>query len=166
MKRVRSLTEVLKIVNTHGVHGELKAIYYADSPEFFEKVSPLYDKNGREYKIGSLREHKGALLFKIEGINDMTEAEKLKGLSLFARREDFPPLPEGEYYLMDLIGLKAVSDGEEIGEVADIIEKAQNLLVIRTLDGRECLVPQCDAFVKKVDLDNGTIEIDVIEGLI
>ena len=160
------MIEVLKIVNTHGVKGELKALYYANSPKFFEEVSPLYDKNGNEYRITSLREHKGALLFKTKGIDDMTAAERLKGISLFARREDFPPLPEGEYYLTDLIGLKAVSDGEEIGEVTDITEKAQNLLVIRGKDGREILVPQCDAFIRRVDLENGTIEINVIEGLL
>lgn len=160
------MIEVMKIVNTHGVRGEVKAIYYADSPEFFEKVSLLFDEKGREYKISGIREHKGALLLNIEGVSDMTEAEKLKGRSLYARREDFPPLPEGEYYLTDLIGLKAVAEGKEIGEAVDIIEKAQNLLVIKKPDGKEALVPLCDAFIKKAALDEGKIYINAIEGLL
>lgn len=158
--------EVIKIVNTHGVRGEVKAVYYANSPEFFEKVSTLFDDKGQKYKILKIREHKGALLLTLEGIEDMNAAERLKGVSLYARREDFPPLDEGEYYLADLIGLEVFSDGERVGGVEDIIEKAQNLLVIRKEDGTKALVPQCDAFVKKVDLDKGIIYIDVIEGLL
>jgi 16S rRNA processing protein RimM len=160
------MIEVMKIVNTHGVRGDLKAIYYADSPDFFEEVTTLYDKNGKDYKISNVREHKGAILFNVEGIDDMTTAERLKNTSLYARREDFPPLPEGEYYLTDLIGLTVVSDGEEIGSVSDIIEKAQNLIVVKKNDGTEALVPQCDAFVKKVSLDEGKIYIEAVEGLL
>lgn len=163
---MRAMIEVMRIVNTHGVRGEVKAIYYADSPEFFDEVNILYDSDGEEYKISNVHEHKGALLLNIDGINDMTEAERLKGTTLYARREDFPSLPEGKYYLTDVIGLKAVSGGKEIGEVVDIIEKAQSLIVIKKTDGNEALVPQCDAFIKKVALDEGKIYIDAIEGLL
>lgn len=160
------MIEVMKIVNTHGVRGEVKAIYFADSPEFFEEVNVLFDKKGNEYKVSNIREHKGAILLNIDGVNDMTAAERLKGISLYARREDFPALPEGEYYLTDLIGLKAEADGAEIGEVTDIIEKAQNLIVIKKADGSEALIPQCDAFIEKVALEEGKIYINTIEGLL
>ena len=160
------MIEVMKIVNTHGVKGDLKAIYYADSPDFFDAVPRLYDKNDKEYTVGNVREHKGALLIHIEGIDDMTAAEGLKGISLYAKREDFPPLPEGEHYLTDIIGLTAFADGEKIGVVSDIIEKAQNILVIKNDDGKEFLIPQCDAFVKEVDVAGGRIIIETIEGLI
>ncbi|MCD8049930.1 MAG: ribosome maturation factor RimM [Clostridia bacterium] len=162
------MTEVMQIVNTHGVKGEMKALYFADSPEFFKQVPTLYDKNGRAFKITPLREHKGALLINIDGIDDMNKAEALKGTSLFAKREDFPALPAGEYYLTDLIGLAAVEkDGGEIGKVINISENAaQNLLVIEKPDGTTVLVPNCDAFVEKVDLDEKTIIITPIEGLL
>lgn len=161
------MIEVMKIVNTHGVKGEMKAMYYADSPSFFKKVPFLYDKKENKYHITSVKEHKGALLVAIEGVEDMDKAEMMKNTSLYAKREDFPPLPKGEYYLVDLVGLMAQTvDGEEIGEVTDIIEKAaQNLLVINK-DGREVLIPNCDAFVDRVDLQEKKIFITPIEGLI
>ena len=162
------MVEVIKIVNTHGVKGDVKAIYYADSPAFFKKVPCLYDKKGKEYKVYNIREHKGALLLNIEGIEDMTAAEMIKGVSLYAKREDFPPLPKGEYYLMDLEGLKAVTkNGEVIGVVQSVLEKtAQNLLLVKTPDDREILIPKCDAFVDEINLEEGKIVITPIEGLI
>lgn len=161
------MIEVMKIINTHGVRGEMKALYYADSAAFFKKVTCLYDKKENEYRITSVREHKGALLITIEGIDDMTAAESMKNVSLFAKREDFPKLPKGEYYLIDLIGLTAETvSGEEIGEVVDIVEKAaQDLIVIKKGD-KEILIPKCDAFVDRVDLDEKKIYITPIEGLI
>lgn len=161
------MIEVMKIINTHGVKGEVKAMYYADSPQFFKKVKCLYDKKENEFKITGVREGKNCLLVTIEGIEDMTAAERLKNVSLFAKREDFPPLPKGEYYLIDLIGLDAETvDGEPIGEVTDILEKAaQNLLVIKNGD-KEILIPKCDAFVDRVDLEEKKIYITPIEGLL
>ncbi len=161
------MIEVMKIVNTHGVKGELKAMYYADSPMFFKKVKTLYDKKENPYVITGVREGKNALLVTIEGVEDMTSAEKLKNLSLYAKREDFPPLPKGEYYLIDLIGITAVTvDGEEIGDVVNVLEQtAQNLLVIKK-DDKEILIPKCDAFIDRVDLDEKKIYIIPIEGLI
>lgn len=161
------MIEVMKIVNTHGVKGEVKALYYADSPAFFKKVPYLYDKKDNKFHITSVKEHKGALLVTLEGVEDMSAAERLKNVSLYAKREDFPALPNGEYYLIDLIGLTAETvDGECIGEVVDVLEKAaQNLLVIKKGE-KEILIPKCDAFVDRVSLDEKKIYITPIEGLI
>ena len=161
------MIEIMKIINTHGVKGEMKALQYADSPMFFKKVKTLYDKKENTYNINSVREGKNCILVTIEGIEDMTAAERMKNVYLYAKREDFPALPEGEYYLIDLIGLSAVTvDGEEIGLVSDIQEKAaQNLLVIKKGD-KEILIPKCDAFVNRVDLEEKKIFITPIEGLI
>lgn len=161
------MIEVMKIVNTHGVKGEMKALYYADSPMFFKKVPYLYDKKDNKFHITSVKEHKGALLISVEGVEDMSAAERLKNVSLYAKREDFPPLPKGEYYLIDLIGLIACTvGGEEIGEVVDVLEQAaQNLLVVKKGE-KEFLIPKCDAFVDKIDLDEKKIYITPIEGLL
>ena len=161
------MIEVMKITNTHGVKGEMKAQYYAESMTFFKKVKTLYDKKGNPYTITGIREGKGCALVTMEEISDMNGAEGMKNVSLFAKREDFPPLPKGEYYLIDLIGLNAETvNGEEIGEVVNIIESAaQNLLVIKNGE-KEILVPKCDAFVDRVDLEEKKIYITPIEGLI
>ena len=161
------MIEIMKITNTHGVKGEMKALHYADSIAFFKKVKTLYDKKEKAYTITAIREGKGCVLVTIEGIEDMNAAEAMKNVMLFAKREDFPPLKKGEYYLADLIGLVAETvDGEVIGEVCDIIEKAaQNLIVIKKGD-KEILIPKCDAFVERVDLEEKKIYITPIEGLL
>lgn len=161
------MIEMMKIINTHGVKGELKAIHYADSMNFFKKVPYLYDKNEKKFHITAIREGKNCVLVTIEGIEDMNAAERMKNVYLYAKREDFPSLPEGEYYLIDLIGLDAVTvDGEEIGTVSDILEQtAQTLLVIKNGE-EEILVPKCDAFVDRVNLDEKKIYIKPIEGLL
>ncbi len=161
------MIEMMKIINTHGVKGEMKAVHYADSLAFFKKVEYLYDKKETKFHITNIREGKNCVLVTIEGIEDMNSAERMKNVYLYAKREDFPPLPKGEYYLIDLIGLTAVTvDGEEIGTVIDILEKAaQNLIVIKNGD-KEILIPKCDAFVDRVNLDEKKIYITPIEGLI
>ncbi|MBQ7876559.1 MAG: 16S rRNA processing protein RimM [Clostridia bacterium] len=161
------MIEMMKIINTHGVKGEMKAVHYADSLAFFKKVEYLYDKKENKFHITNVREGKNCVLVTIEGIEDMNSAERMKNVYLYAKREDFPPLPKGEYYLIDLIGLTAETvDGEEIGEVVDIQEKAaQNLIAIKNGD-KEILIPKCDAFVDRVDLDEKKIYITPIEGLI
>lgn len=161
------MIEIMKIINTHGVKGEMKAVHYADSIAFFKKVEYLYDKKEQKFHITNVREGKNCVLVTIEGIEDMNGAERMKNMYLYAKREDFPPLPKGEYYLIDLIGLTAETpQGEVIGTVTDIIEKAaQNLIVINKGE-KEILIPKCDAFVNRVDLEEGKIYITPIEGLI
>lgn len=160
---------VIKIVNTHGTRGEVKALHYTDGEDFFDSVDTLYSADGsRAYKIEGWKFHKGAVLMKLKGIDDMTAAELLKGEELYAREEDLPPLPEGRYYFFQLTGLKAVlPDGSALGTVTDVSDGAGGeLLEITRENGKKCLIPKCDAFVKEVSLERGEIYITPIEGLI
>lgn len=163
------MIHVLKIVNTHGVRGDVKAVHYTDGEDFFESVSTLYTKDGsRRFEIEDWRFHKGSVLLSLKGIEDMNAAELLRGLDLYVREEDLPELPEGRYYYFQLVGLEAVlSDGNSIGKVTDVIESAgREILEVTKADGKKCLIPKCDAFVKEISLDRGEILITPIEGLI
>lgn len=163
------MINVLKIVNTHGTRGEVKALHYTDGEEFFQAVKTLYTKDGgRAYDIADWRFHKGAVLLKLKGVDDMNAAELLRGTELYAREEDLPPLPEGRYYYFQLIGLDAVlKDGQTVGRVTDIVESAgRELLELTRPGGKKCLIPKCDAFVGPVDLEKGQVLITPIEGLI
>ncbi|MCH5187600.1 MAG: 16S rRNA processing protein RimM [Oscillospiraceae bacterium] len=164
-----ALIYVIKIVNTHGTRGEVKALHYTDGEDFFGAVDTLYSADGsRAYKIDGWKFHKGAVLIKLRGIDDMTAAELLKGEELYAREEDLPPLPEGRYYFFQLTGLKAVlPDGSVLGTVTDVSDGAGGeMLTITREDGKKCLIPKCDAFVKEVSLERDEIYITPIEGLI
>jgi 16S rRNA processing protein RimM len=130
---------------------------------------PLYYKeDGTPMEINSWRFQKGAVLLNFNSIDTMELAEKLKFTKLYAKKEDLPKLPKGEYYFFELIGLKAIlPDGEELGEVTDVIENnASNLLEIKKTDGDKVLVPNIPVFVSEVDTDKGKIFITPIEGLI
>ena len=159
---------VMQIVNTHGIRGEVKALHYTDGETFFKKVKTVYKESGEAVKINSLKFHKGSVILKLDGIDEVNDAEKLKFTKLYAKEEDLPKLPKGEYYFFELIGLTAVlPDGEELGKVTNVIENnASNLLEITKNDGEKALVPNIPVFVEKVDIKNGTIHITPIEGLI
>lgn len=159
---------VMQIVNTHGVRGEVKALHYTDGEDFFKKVKTVYKEDETPIKINSWRFQKGAVLLKLEGVDSMELAEKMRFTKLYAKEDDLPKLPDGEYYFFQLIGLKAfLPDATEIGEVTDVIENnASNLLEIKKIDGEKVLVPNIPVFVSEVNLDEGKIVITPIEGLI
>ena len=159
---------VMQVVNTHGVRGEVKALHYTDGEDFFKKVKTVYKEDGSPVKVKSWRFQKGSVLLTLEGVDTMELAEKMRFTKLYAKEEDLPKLPKGEYYFFQLIGLKAVlPDGSELGEVTDVIENnASNLLEIKKKDGEKVLVPNIPVFVSEVDTDKGTILITPIEGLI
>ena len=159
---------VMQIVNTHGIRGEVKALHYTDGDAFFKKVKTVYKENGEAVKIISWKFHKGSVILKLEGVDEVNDAEKLKFVKLYAKKEDLPKLPKGEYYFFELIGLTAIlEDGEELGKVTDVIENnASNLLEITKKDGEKVLVPNIPVFVAKTDIKKGQIQITPIEGLI
>lgn len=159
---------VMQIVNTHGIRGEVKALHFTDGEAFFKKVKTVYKKEGTPVKILSWRFQKGAVLLKLQGVDDVDTAEKLKFTELYAKEEDLPQLPEGEYYFFQLMGLTGIlPDGEEFGKITDVIENnASNLLEFTKTDGEKVLIPNIPVFVSEVRLDEGKIHITPIEGLI
>jgi len=159
---------VLKIVNTHGVRGEVKALHYTDGEVFFKKVKMLYTKEGTPVKILSWRFQKGAILLKLDGVETVEAAEKLRNVELYAKKDDLPKLKENEFYFFELIGLTAILPDETIlGKVTDVIENnASNLLEITKENGKKVLVPNIPVFVSKTDIKEGKIYITPIEGLI
>ena len=159
---------VMQIVNTHGVRGEVKALHYTDGESFFKKVKTVYKEDGTPVRILSWRFQKGSVLMTLEGVDTMELAERMRFTKLYAKEEELPKLPDGEYYFFQLIGLKAIlPEGEELGEVTDVIENnASNLLEIKKADGEKVLIPNIPVFVSEVSISDGKIFITPIEGLI
>ena len=156
--------EAGKIVNTHGIRGEVKIQPWADGPEFFRKLTRLYI-DGKPLNILSCREHKGCIIISFDGINDLDSAIKLKNKVVFISRDDVP-LPDGSYFLQDAIGLTAVDfeTGAQLGTVKEVFSTpANDIFVIK--GEREILVPAVSEFIKLVDTDNGIIKIKLIEGM-
>lgn len=154
-----------RIVNTHGVRGEVKVLPEGVEPELLLDCPALY-VDGAPMAPAARRVHKGCLLVRLKGIEDMDAALALKGKAVSIRRTDVK-LPAGEYFDEELTGLTArdAATGDTVGTVEEVLHyPAHKLCAVR--GGRdEYLVPFVPAFIAGVDLVGGTIDIHMMEGL-
>ena len=159
----KEFLEIGKIVNTHGVRGEVKVQPWADSPEFLLDFKTLY-LDEKPLRVRSGRVHKGMAILALEGVEDVNAAMALKNRVLFIRRSD-ARLPSGSFFLQDIIGAKVVTEqGEELGELADVLDlPASAVYVVR--GAREILIPAVPEFILHTDAENGVVTVRLIEGL-
>ena len=98
-----------KITSAVGLKGEVKVYNYSDSTEIYENTPQIYVGDER-MAVQSVRTQKNMVVLKLEGIGDRDAAEKARGRELFVTEEDLPVLPEGQFYVRDLIGMEVFSD--------------------------------------------------------
>ena len=160
----KALIEAGRIVNTHGVRGEVKIEVWLDSPQFFKSFKRLVLETGEEKKILSAKTQKGFVIAALEGVGDVNAAMALKGKTVSVYRAD-AALPHGAFFLQDIIGAKVVDeDGNEIGTLTDVMETpASNIYVVT--GKTEHLIPAVPEFIKKTDADAGVITVHLIEGM-
>ncbi|MCI5605571.1 MAG: ribosome maturation factor RimM [Clostridia bacterium] len=164
------MLEAGKIVNTHGLRGEVKLIAWTDYPEDFEDIEYVYvkRKTGNEIlHISSIKYQKNNLIVKFSEIKDINEAEKYKNQIVYVERDMLGELPEGVHYIADLIGSKIVAlDGDEIGIVADVFNTGANDIYDVKREGKKnLLIPVIDDVVKNIDVENKIITVEMMEGL-
>lgn len=159
------------VSGAHGIKGELKVLPTTDEPGRFrllKSISLEYPANTlKEYPVQAVRFQKSAVLLKLDGIDNRTNAEQLKGLELKIPRDSCLKLPEDHYYYFQLIGLLVYSvDGEYLGKLTDVMEMPANDVYIIKDAANEFLIPAIKDVIKAVDLENGIMTIEVLEGLI
>lgn len=154
-----------QIVNTHGIRGEVKLLPQGVEAELLTGCKSFHI-NGTSYACTAARVHKGCLLLKLKGIDDMDAALALKGKTTAVRREEIPP-PESGYFDEELVGLTArdAETGGEIGTLEEVLTyPAHKIYAVR--GGKdEYLVPAVPAFIAAIDMEGGTIDIRMMEGL-
>ena len=161
--------EAGKIVGTHGVRGEMKVEVWMDSPEFMKKIKNLYLNGNSEpvkMNLTSARVHKNMLLITLLDINSATEADLMRGKTVYADRNDVK-LPAKRYFISDLIGLE-VYDGENgqyYGRIQDVLMTGANNVYSIVNGDKEYLFPAVDHMIKSTDIDAGRIEILPIAGI-
>jgi len=160
----KALIEAGRIVNTHGVQGEVKIEVWLDSPQFLKSFKRLVLDSGEELKVLGAKTHKGFLIARLEGVEDVNAAMRLKGKTVSVRRED-AALPRGAFFLQDIIGARVVDEkGAEIGILREIMETpAANVYVVR--GETEHLIPAVPEFILKTDVDAGIVTVRLIEGM-
>lgn len=156
--------EVGKILNTHGVRGELKAESWCDSPDVLCQLETVY-VDTKAFRVLHSRIHGPFVLLTLEGIGSIDDALPLKNKVLKADRADFP-LEEGSHFVVDLIGLEArdVTTGVVLGTVTDVLEyPAHDIYVIQ--GERRYLIPDVPDFVKGIHAEEGYIAFAPLEGM-
>lgn len=160
------LLEVGKIVNTHGLRGEVKVVTWTDTPDVFEDLEYVYC-GSEKLTVQNIKYQKNNLIVKFKEIPSIDDAEKYKNKVLSAERDMLGELPEGTYYIADLIGLDVIDDnGNKVGVLADVFNTGSNDIYEVKRDGQKpLLLPVIDDVVLKVDMENRQIIVHIMEGL-
>ncbi len=159
------------LIKPFGLKGEMKVFNMSDfAEERYRKLNTVYIKLNEEMlplKVASFRMHKDAPLVSFVGYQDINLVEKLSKCEIFVKKEELPPLKNGEFYIFQIKGLRVVDEvGQEIGVVTQVEPTGKNNVIRVKTAEKEVLIPYVPAFIKNVDLDKQEIIVHVIEGLL
>ncbi|NCC80751.1 MAG: 16S rRNA processing protein RimM [Clostridia bacterium] len=163
------MIRVGKITNTHGHKGAVKVQPLTDYPERFEELQDIYLVDGERKEkltIESIKYQKNNLILEIKEIKDMNQAEMFKGKYLFIEMKDARPLPEGHFYIFQLIGLQVYEGNNYLGKIRDVIQTGSNdVYIVKRENGqKDLLIPALKQVVKKIDLETQTMQVELLEG--
>jgi len=163
-----------EILRPHGIRGELRMRVLTDYPERISKrgyiflgKDPNTDKAIR-YTVEAMRMHHDYGLLKLAGVDDRTAAEAYRELFVMIPLEDAVPLEEGEVYLFQLIGLTVqTSAGEILGKLTEVLETGANdVYFVDSPKYGDVLIPATDDTIVEVNVEAGTITVELPEGLL
>lgn len=156
-----------KIVNAVGLKGEVKVYNYSDSIDIYETTEAMYVED-RLTAIENVRPQKNMVILKLAGTDDRNAAEALKGKELYITEDDLPELPEGQFYIRDLIGMSVIEeDGTVLGHVSNVLQNtAQNIFEVERENGKKLLIPKVDQFVLNIDAEKRNITVRLLEGML
>lgn len=160
-----------KIVNTHGIRGEVKVLRITDFEERFEVGKKVYIKDGANhipFIISTHREHKGFDLITFEGLSNINDVEKYKGEYIQIREEQLTDLDEDEFYYYEIIGCEVyTTSGEFLGKVKEILAPGANdVWVVERKGMKDALIPYIEQVVKEINITDQKIVIEPMEGLL
>ena len=167
---MEKLLRVGVITSTHGVRGEVKVFPTTDDPQRFKKLKKVILDTGKEQldlEIASVKFFKNMVILKFKEFDNINDVEKYKQADLLVTREHAVKLKPGEYFIVDLIGLKGISDeGEDLGELTDVIQTGANDVYVFSKAGKQdLLVPKIPDCVKDINLEDGTVLVHLLPGL-
>ena len=160
-----------RVSGLHGLKGNLRIHYYNERRSDFLSYQELYlkDKEGRVQpcEIQEAKIHKKFISARLKGCEGIADAEKFIGASVLVKRENLPPLEEGEYYWFEIIGMEVVTDdGRVLGRVESILPSGSNdVYLVQGAEG-EWLIPATEEVILRVDREKGHMVIHLIEGLL
>ena len=155
-----------RVVTVWGVLGEVKVETMTDFPDRFSPQEMVYIR-GRAVTIEQSRWHRGRVILKLATIDRVEDATELRGQLLEVPQSQVHPLPNGEYYQFQLLGLEVwTTEGELLGQITHILPTGSNDVYVVPSKHGELLIPAIEDVVLSVDLEKGRIVIELIEGLL
>ncbi len=158
-----------KLRRPHGVHGEIIMDILTDFPERLRRGSRLFiGETHQEIRLQSARPNGTTLLVSFAEYTTPETVGVFRNQTVFVPTAELPPLPEGEYYHHQILGLRVISDeGQEVGSVSEILETGANdVFVVRPPVGPEILIPDIDPVILQVNLEKGELLVHLLPGLI
>jgi len=162
--------KVGRIINTHGIRGELKIFPLTDDINRFDDLKIAYLGNNKEkVEIEEVKYHKGLVIIKFKEFDNINQVLKYKDDFLFIDINDKVQLPENHYFIFDIVDCTVYdTKGQKIGIVTDVLQYSSNdVYVVRDHEkNKEYLIPAVKQFVVDIDVEHKKIVIDPIEGMI
>lgn len=168
---MEGLLQVGAISSTHGVRGEVKVFPTTDDVKRYSKLKEVILGEGSMaplLHVESVKYQKNMVIVKFKEYNSLNEVENLKGKNLYVTRENAVKLNKNEYFVADLIGLCVIDEAKNIkGTLKDVMPTGANdVYIIELEDGRELLLPAIKDCIKEVDISNGIMKVNVLDGLL
>lgn len=157
---MQNILTVATVLKPQGIRGEIKAKALTDSASDLKNLKTVLI-DGKEYSVLSARVQGGFAFFGLRGVADRNAAEALRGKDVEAYRSDLPDLPEGRYYIADLIGCKVVTArGADVGEVTSVTPSKTDIYTV-VKNGKEVSFAAADGVIEEVDVPNKKITVNL-----
>lgn len=158
-----------KFRRPHGIRGEIRMTVLTDFPELIAPGQVIYaGERYRAYTVREIRWHGGDMLVSLKELPDRTAVEIFRNVMVYMKSEDMPELPEGEYFVHQLVGMEVITDeGEKLGKLKEIlITGANDVYLVESPEGKELLLPAIEDVVLNIDQDKAQILVHIIPGLL
>lgn len=152
----------------HGVTGEILMDLHTDFPERFKPGRKLYLGPQHEAAtLGGVRAHGKGLLIKIRGCDTPESVGKYRNTWVYVKSSEIPPLPHGQVYKYELIGLEVIDEaGNKLGTLTEILETGANDVYVVRDAKKEILLPAIADVILKIDMESKVMTVRLIDGLI
>ena len=159
------------ITSTHGVRGEVKVFPTTDDPHRFKRLKEVILDTGKGdlmLEIEGVKFFKQFVILKFKGIDSLNDVEKYRQKSLYVTRQNAVRLRKDEYFIADLMGLRVIDEeGSDVGVLKEVMETGANDVYVITMnDGRELLLPAIKQCILRVDVEEGVMQVHILEGLL
>lgn len=158
-----------KLHRPHGVRGEIRMSVWTDFPKRLQSGVVVYvGSEHRPLSLRTVRSHQQGMLVTFNGYDNREQVVELRNQLVHVRADDRPPLPEGEFYLHELLGMRVIQDDDnlELGVIAEILETGANdVFVIRSEHQPDLLLPDIDEVIVKIDPQKREMRVRLLPGL-